>query len=46
MIDNIRKQSNIVFLDINDGTCLKGIQVILDQGDDDLAARPSNTSLR
>ena len=34
MIDNIRKQSNIVFLDINDGTCLKGIQVILDQGDD------------
>jgi asparaginyl-tRNA synthetase len=34
MIDNIRKQSNIVFLDINDGTCLKGLQVILDKNID------------
>ena len=33
MIDNIRKQSNIAFLDINDGTSLKGIQVILDKSE-------------
>jgi asparaginyl-tRNA synthetase len=33
MIDNIRKQSNIAFLDINDGTSLKGVQVILDKNE-------------
>ena len=34
MIDNIRKQSTMVFLDINDGTCLKGIQVIMNKGEE------------
>ena len=30
MIQNIRKQSNMVFVELNDGTQLKGLQVILD----------------
>ena len=34
MIDNIRKQSNMVFIDLNDGTYLKGLQVIMNKHDD------------
>ena len=31
MINNIRKQSNMAFIDLNDGTCLKDLQVILNK---------------
>ena len=33
MINNIRKQSNMAFIDLNDGTCLKDLQVILNKDD-------------
>lgn len=31
MINNIRKQSSMAFIDLNDGTCLKDLQVILNK---------------
>ncbi|GAH08313.1 unnamed protein product, partial [marine sediment metagenome] len=34
MIETIRKQTEIVFININDGTCLKGLQILLNKCDD------------
>ena len=34
MINNIRKQTNLCFIDINDGSQLKGLQVILEKQED------------
>lgn len=31
MINNIRKQTNLCFIDVNDGSQLKGLQIILDK---------------
>lgn len=34
MINNIRKQTNLCFIDVNDGSQLKGLQVILEKQED------------
>ncbi|KAI9593570.1 asparaginyl-tRNA synthetase [Syncephalis fuscata] len=37
-IRSVRKQKNMAFVDVNDGSCMRGIQVIVDQPIDGLAA--------